>query len=250
MTYTFNELINSLFNEYQILINDMNNLKNMLIIPEDNIINYFFTINKTEELTLILEKNQTFLNSLKTAILKKYGLSHNTNQSITINNIIDKIKSHEIILNTDLNAFKLLINKIINNPFYQNNPHPIILINNRYGTYTLSITSQNIKLSGISGYLKDVHLIYDAHNNIIKLKSFGPKLNSNDLAFLFNISINKNLFNPYYQKLLNNESTYQNITLIPEINNERFTTWNINRQPKKLILNQSKKSKLNSTHKS
>lgn len=250
MTYTFKEIINSLFNEYQTLTNDMDNLKNMLIIPENNIINSYFTINKTEELTLILEKNPTFLNSLKNNIFKKYGLSHNINQSITINNIINKIISQEIILNTDLNTFKLLLNKIINNHFYQHSPHPIILINNRFGTYSLSITAINIKLSGVSGYLKDVHIIYDAHSNLIKVKSFGPKLNTHDLEFLFNLSINKNLFNPYYQELLTSQTNCQNLTLIPEINNERFTTWNINHQPKKLILNQSKKSKLNSTHKS
>jgi len=241
MTYTFNELINITFKESQTLINDMNNLKNMLNIPKQDITNFFFTINKTEELTLILEKNPTFLTLLKKIILKKYGFSHNTNQAITINNVINKILSQEIIINTDLNTFKSLINKITTNHFYQNNPHPPILINNRFGTYSLSITAINIKLSGISGYLKDVHLIYDAHKNSIQLKSYGPKLNTKDLEFLINLSINKNFFNSYYQTIFSKEINSQSIITIPEINNERFTSWNISEAPKKLILNQIKK---------
>ena len=240
MTYTFNNLINLLFKEYQTLANDMNNLKNMLIIPKHDITNFFFTINKTEELTLILEKNPTFLTSLKKIILKKYGFSHNTNQEITINNIINKISSQEIIINTDLNTFKTLINKITTNPFYQNNPHPSILINNHFGTYSLSLTSQNIKLSGVSGYLKDVYIIYNAYDNSIKLKSYGPKLNTKDLEFLFNLPINKNSFNSYYQTILSKEIKEHNIITLPEINDERFTSWNISKEPKKLILKHKK----------
>lgn len=243
MMYTFNELINLLFDEYQILANDITNLKNMLIIPETDIINIYFIVNNTEELTLVLEKNVNFLNSLKKTILKKYGVTYNINEEITINNLINKIQFKEIFLNTNIDTFKLGVNKIINNPFYLNNSHPPILINNRYGTYALSITSLSIELSGISGYLKDVHLRYDAQNNLLKLVSFGPKINTKDLAFLMNITINKNLFNSYFQKLLTTQTNYKYFTNFPEIDNERFISWDIYNQSKKLILSNKKKLK-------
>lgn len=239
MTCTFKDLVSKVSLEYWSLSNDLAILKSMIAINDLNIQNYSFKINgKTNELELEIEKKHDFWSDLKVVLLKKYGVHHDKHERISLAGLIDKIRLQEITLNTSLEHFSYMAKQIKKQDFYQNLKHPQILVNNKTGTYLININSEGIKLSGVSGYLKDVHLIYDGINNQMKIISFGPKINTHDLEYLLNIKIKQNLFNKYYQDLLNKE--YHELELLTEISDERFKKWEIHKQVKPLVLTRRK----------
>lgn len=231
MIYTFKDLISCLSKEYTDLSCDLAILKRMIIINDINIKNYSFRINDmTNKLELKLEKNYDFWSNLRKIIFKKYGINQDNHSYLSLNEVINKIRLQDIPLNTNLEDFVNITNKIIKKEFYRNLKHPDIIVTNKMGSYLIRINSEGVKLVGLSGYLKDIYLIYDGLLNQMIIKSYGQKINTNDLKYLLNIKINSNLFNQYYKNLL--EGEYYELELLTELNEERFKQWEITNQIK------------------